>query len=416
MDCATYCETALTPAEKALVEAAAKGELVDFSEGKSADLSQAASWGPERTIRARVLRDLVTGEGGYPAAKEIVVKAAKIPDALDLHFQDIRVPITLMECSIEGAIELTNTSIHSLNLTGSCIAGLLAHGLRVKYDLLFDRITVKGAVKLSCAHVAGVFTCAQARLVNPGSIALDASASTFAGGVFLRGSQVWGEVLFVVAKIDNSLNADGAVLDNGDGRALSADGIIIKHGAYLRNDFRSRGEVRFFSAQIGGDLDCTSAKLENPKKGALLSDGAKITGCMSFRQASIIGYLQLTQSHVGANLECGGATLENPSGNTFCADGIRVGGNVNFIERFRSNGTVRLLHARVDGSIVCFGASFVKPSVTTSQQLPREPTDVALGLDDVAIGGSVRFADGFVASGSVRLIGASRLRKNSGNT
>jgi hypothetical protein len=49
----------LTPAERRVWEAFPLGEGVDFREDADDDPAAGASWGPERTVRAEVLRALL---------------------------------------------------------------------------------------------------------------------------------------------------------------------------------------------------------------------------------------------------------------------------------------------------------------------------------------------------------------------
>ncbi len=49
----------LTPAEARVWRAFARGETVDFRTGADEDAAAGAGWGPERTLRARVLRALL---------------------------------------------------------------------------------------------------------------------------------------------------------------------------------------------------------------------------------------------------------------------------------------------------------------------------------------------------------------------
>jgi len=51
-----------SPAEQRLVDAIAAGAVCDFGGGAAITADEMASWGPERTIRATVLRQLLTAE------------------------------------------------------------------------------------------------------------------------------------------------------------------------------------------------------------------------------------------------------------------------------------------------------------------------------------------------------------------
>ncbi|MFI0470285.1 hypothetical protein ACH347_39990 [Saccharopolyspora sp. 5N102] len=82
----------LTQAERRLCEAFPQGRHVVVSPGSEpgADAAGGESWGPERTIRAEVLRDLLLGEVRPPAL--LSISGAKIIGQLNLDFMQISFP------------------------------------------------------------------------------------------------------------------------------------------------------------------------------------------------------------------------------------------------------------------------------------------------------------------------------------
>jgi hypothetical protein len=64
------------------------------------------------------------------------------------------------------------------------------------------------------------------------------------------------------------LNCTDAVFGGSDGRALSAEGMVVNTDIVLRK-VQCIGEVQLFGARIGGQLNCTEAVFSNPDGRAL---------------------------------------------------------------------------------------------------------------------------------------------------
>ena len=59
----------LTAFEQALVATVAAGRQLDPTNGQEIDVSRGTHWGPERTIRAKVLKDMITGDPKRPSPR-----------------------------------------------------------------------------------------------------------------------------------------------------------------------------------------------------------------------------------------------------------------------------------------------------------------------------------------------------------
>lgn len=65
----------LTESEQRLIDAVKMGSQCDFAEGEEIQPGDMAHWGPERTIRAAVLKSLVT-----PSRRSVGGKSARHPE------------------------------------------------------------------------------------------------------------------------------------------------------------------------------------------------------------------------------------------------------------------------------------------------------------------------------------------------
>jgi hypothetical protein len=85
----------------------------------------------------------------------------------------------------------------------------------------------------------------------------------------------------------------------------------------------------------------------------------------------------LCESHVGGRLLCVDTSIHPGEGRAIQADRMQVGGTVRFIHSFTATGEVRLLGARIDGSLDLTGAHLA------------DGNGLAIDLADAAIGGGL---------------------------
>ena len=94
---------------------------------------------------------------------------------------------------------------------------------------------------------------------------------------------------------------------------ISADGMQVEAGMYLRAGFKATGRVRLAGAEIGGNLDCDGGQFINPGSEALAADGMKVRGSISlgagFRAE---GQVRLPGAAVGGSVNCDGGDTAEP--------------------------------------------------------------------------------------------------------
>jgi hypothetical protein len=160
------------------------------------------------------------------------------------------------------------------------------------------------------------------------------------------------------------------ILDGSRAAGLKAEGVTVAGDLSLAYGFCSRGEVALGDAKVGGDLLCSDGKIVNPARKDVAESGKALT-----------------------------------------ADGITVEGRLALDDGFLAEGEVRLLGARITGTLECRGGTFRNPA-----QAGAETSGDALSADRVNVGGSIFLDKGiadkgtevkpFVAEGSVRFLGA----------
>jgi hypothetical protein len=323
-----------------------------------------------------------------------------------------------------GAVNLAGARIGgSLECDGAQLRNdsgpaLNAYNLAVGQDLFLHRgFTAtgaggNGAVRLDGARIDGSLECDGAKLRNNSGPALHADGLqvgqdmqcdhlTADGGIVLGGH------------ISRLLSFEGAALNNRGEFALLSDGLRVDGAMFCRNGFTAQGEVRLPGARIGGRLYFDGARLDNPGGRALVASRLTVGQDMFCRDRGVPGHEQpflvegaviLTGAHIGGNLECTGAQLRNDSGPALHADSLQVDQAMLLTGGFTAigggnDGAVRLSGARIGGSLECDGAQL------------RNDSGPALYADRLQVDQSMFLRYGFTATGSsgygtVYLVGA----------
>jgi hypothetical protein len=371
------------------------------------DEPHAEDWGPDRTVRAAVLCQLLMGEGPVPpesgesplVLRVVCLGGVRIVGRIDLEAVKVPFPLELTGCWLDDATAplLYAADLAILRLVGCWLpAGLRADQIRTRSDVIFSRCCFLGEVRLLGAHIGGVLDLAGAKLRNPGKDALNADGMQVDGSVFGgEGFEVDGEVRLLGAHIGGVLDLAGAKLRNPGKYALNADGMQVDGGVFGGEGFEVDGEVWLLGAHIGGQLVLTGAKLRNPGKDALSADRVQIDGGVFGGEGfEVDGEVRLPGAHIGGQLVLTGAKLRNPGKYALSADRVQVAGGVFGGEGFEVDGEVWLPGAHIAGQLVLTGAKL------------RNPGKDALNADDVQVDGGVFGGEGFEVDGEVRLPGA----------
>jgi hypothetical protein len=259
----------LTQAELKMLDAATTGEPAycgpspdDEDPGNNPDSSD--TWGPERDIRAELIRWLCVNRdaAAWIDPRGLQIYAARISGRLDLSFAVVRFPLLLLSCRIADAMNLRFAQIEFLDLSGSLVPGLAADGMRVRGALnLRDGLRADGEVRLLGAEIGGDLDCGGARFVKLDGYALTADGAKVGGSVLLHdGFRAQGEVSMLGADIGESLDCGNGELVKPGGYALTADRVKVGGGVFLNNGFGAQGDVCLPGADIGGSIRITGAK------------------------------------------------------------------------------------------------------------------------------------------------------------
>jgi hypothetical protein len=175
--------------------------------------------------------------------------------------------------------------------------------------------------------------------------------ATVTGPLDLAGLEVPYPIRFEDCEFDAAVVVAGAQL-----RELALTGAVALPGL-LGNGLCVRGDLDLSGSSVAG-LHPTSASIT--------------------RQAAI----WLCEADIGGLLLCLNTTITAPGQRAIQADRLRVGGSVRLAHEFTAEGEVRLVGARIGGSLDLGGAEINSPGLT------------ALDLGDTAIGANVFITDG----------------------
>ncbi|MFZ5931615.1 MAG: hypothetical protein ACOY15_10425 [Pseudomonadota bacterium] len=344
----------LTEAEQHLISAAGMGVIHDFSVGdaETDKLANAANWGPERTIRAEVIRALCLGRGITPPVdpKGIHIRGARIVGPLDLGYANIPFPLGFNACYFEHKIYLLSADIVSINLNGAYLAdGMWAEGLSVKGNVLLrNGFIACSEILFTGGDIGGQLDCSGGHFHNPKGTAFEASGLTVKGPVYLGdGFIARGKVNFIAVQIGNDLNCSGGSFENQKGFSINIAGATVKGSVLLQNGFNAKGQVVLNGAIVGINLSCTGATFDNLEGMAFSADGLQIKGLVLLNEGFIArGEVRLNGADIGGQLTCTGGHFENFSGTALNLDSVKVAATA-FLTRVKICGVLNLRGAQI---------------------------------------------------------------------
>jgi hypothetical protein len=190
---------------------------------------------------------------------------------------------------------------------------------------------------------------------------------------FIGGTRVRGRLDLTDAEISGSLELTDCRLDNEGAYALHADRLQLD-GALLATNLEVNGQVRLPGVRTGGNINFAGAHLHNPDDFALDGNGIVVGGnlqCVPSKKRvfSATGWLYLPSAKIESDFSLRGARLTPATENrgdgherfydplvTLIADRCEVSGNVDLDRGFTATGTIRMVNARIGGSMRLTGA------------------------------------------------------------
>ncbi len=229
----------LTAAEAGMWQAFRNGSVYDLSSGDALvdDPHGGHPWGPERTVRARVVCWLLLD--GPPAlagrVSSLKLVGVRISGPLDLAGGTVAPYVEMRGCRFEREVLLPESRFTTMRLVDCSIPRLEAARLNTEGDLHLPRCRFLGGIRLTDARIGTDL------LLNQAVVHRDRSGRSIAGDGMSVGQDLqaemlesYGELSLRGATIGVSLSLRGARLVNPHGRlALNAPQLTVERSLYL---------------------------------------------------------------------------------------------------------------------------------------------------------------------------------------
>jgi hypothetical protein len=202
-------------------------------------------------------------------------------------------------------------------------------------------------------------------------LATDADAARYVThrGIGIKGARIDGRIDLQAANITFALYFDRCALPSGvnllaaeihalnltgthTGR-VTADGMKVEAGVFMRAGFKAAGRVRLIGAHIGANLDCDGGLFIGTDGEALLLDSAEIKGSVLLNQGfRAEGEVRMLGAKIEGNLSCDQGNFNHPGRVALSGDRMHVSGNVFLSDGFAPRGRVSLPSSIIDGFFV----------------------------------------------------------------
>lgn len=258
------------------------------------------------------------GPRGATNLKRLLIKGQ-----LDLSFVDYDKPLSLKCCEFVEQINLSQSKLRALDLSGSRFPGIYADGARIDGDLELGVVESSRLIDFRNAEIRGDFVASGASLRGDGDVVLS----------------------MVGAEIKGSL-------------------IIAPRGTQR---FNSVGMIRLIGVKIHGGFVALGASLDGKGNLALLLDEAKLHSAMLLTTSDhdrfeCVGGLSMIHVELGSDFIATGALVDGAGKEAICADSCTISGSVDLSgtseHRFEAKGEVRFIGATIKGQFKAWGGRF----------------------------------------------------------
>jgi hypothetical protein len=306
----------LSDAEQLLLKAFPVGAWADLRTGdpRSDEPADGAGWGPERTIRAGVIASLLLGETALLG---------------DLMGATVTHALVCEQCYFDEAPRFVEATTRTIRLAGDWLPGFNAARMRLEGIFSLHRTAVDGALILDRAKISGEANL-RAAAIEPGAdgTALAADGLTVDGDLDIADMTSRGLVILQGARITGSVYAAGARIIRPGSDALNADHAVIG-GTFVGDRMAVEGKTSLRNARIGGGVEFAGARLSRPGGIALCLDRAVVADVDAAGLVVTGGKVTAAGAQVAGRLNLREAELRNgPGTSALVADGSVIGTDI----------------------------------------------------------------------------------------
>ncbi|MBK1784695.1 oxidoreductase [Prauserella cavernicola] len=392
----------------------------------------------------------------------VQVEDAYITGKLDLRAADLQYLFRFERCRFEEPPDVREANLLGLVFRKCWLPGLKARNLRSRNDVRLIRCLVEvdsgssdaettvrraedferglpdAAVNLTDAVIEGSVVLTRTRIYHPRGKAIQADRLVITGALLAYRIEASGEVRLPGMRAGGNVNFSGATLDNPDGFALNGNGMQVG-GSLLcevdnfgrrtdRRRFTANGMLFMPSVKVSGDIVLRGGRLVVDQTGdivvdawktgdwyvdprpALIADRLHVEGNIELSdQLDVTGTIRMVNARLGGSLRLAGARIKVLRGQTppfhdraVHLDGTEINGDIDG-KGMWAEGQLRLADVKVRGNVLIAGATFFHPErdVVSAR---RSTVSGNLLLTDCAVTGTLRL-QGMNVGGSIDLRG-----------
>ncbi|MEU5051908.1 oxidoreductase [Streptomyces sp. NPDC021096] len=230
----------LTAVERDMWQAFRNGATLDLRSTASAEHNDPAGphvWGPERSVRARVVALLLLhGPAAHPGrVAALKLNGVRITGTLDVAGGTVVPYVELHNCRFDEQLLLPESHFTTLRLVGCAMPRLEGARIRTEGDLHLPRCVIPHGIRLTDAHI-GTDLLLNQLVVRRDRRGLSIAADGMTVGQDLQAEMMrsHGELSMRGATIGASLSLRGSTLNNPYGRrALNAPQLTVERTLYL---------------------------------------------------------------------------------------------------------------------------------------------------------------------------------------
>ncbi|WP_239154281.1 oxidoreductase [Amycolatopsis sp. FDAARGOS 1241] len=421
-------------------------------EVKAADLLKPGSAGILRWRRQATNAPIVQVEDAY------------ITGTFDLRAADIGYLFRFERCRFESPPDVREANVLGLVFRKCWLPGLKARNLRSRNDVRLIRSVVEvgpedseipettimrgddrergmpnAAVNLTDAVVEGSVVLTRTTIKHPHGKAIQADRLVITGALLAYRMVARGEVRVPGMRTGGNVNFSGATFDNPDGFALNGNGLHIggsllcevdNYGpAAERKRFSAKGIVYLPSATVDSDIVLREAHLAVNQNGpvavdawksndpyldprpALVADRLKVDGNLELSDGlRAFGTLRMVNARIGGSLRLAGAEIKMVRGRAapyydraLHLDGSTIGGDVEATSLRVPVGQLRMADVQIGGNFLAWNSMFLHPGRDVFSAR-RAKIAGNFQLTDATLEGTLRL-QGVEVGGSVNLFG-----------
>ncbi|WP_327356889.1 membrane-associated oxidoreductase [Streptomyces sp. NBC_01304] len=292
----------LTEAERRVWEAFPRGDAIDFRTSGNESATEGADWGPERTVRAEVLRALLLdGTSADGQVASLRVRGARVVGQLNLLHGTVTCALSLLGCHLDSAPLLFGAQLRRLYLSKCVMPGLHAGTLRVDGDLSLMDCRISGVVRMHEAKISGSLYLNRAQLgqegAEPDEPVLQLNRTVIGDALHATELVTYGRFRIDGATVGGSVVLTGARLSNPGEDSLQAEGITVGSDL-LADGMAVRGRINLRGGEIPGRMVLSYGRLSNPGGTALRASSCTIGELWLRAPLRVEGSLNLRRSRL----------------------------------------------------------------------------------------------------------------------